>query len=71
MQTREGRDEKTVVIATALGLFGAVSALGALGLWAAVVVLGVDASTVSSLDRVIAAAAAVVLIGYLVRIRLT
>ena len=71
MQTREGRDEKTVVISTALGLFCAVTAVGALSLWAAVAVLGLDGSTVSSLDRVIVAVAAVVLIGYLVRVRRT
>ena len=62
--------EKTVMIATALGLFCRIIAVGALSLWAAVSVLGLnDDSTVSSLGLVIAAAAGVVLIVYLVRVR--
>lgn len=70
MQTREQRAEKTVMIATALGLFCRIIAIGALSLWAAVSVLGLnDDSTVSSLGLVIAAAAGVVLIVYLVRVR--
>ena len=69
MQTREQRDEKTVVIATALGLFCLVIAVGALGLWAAVSVLDLNDPTVSSLGWVIAAAAGVVLIVYLLRAR--
>lgn len=67
MQTREQRDEKTVVIATALGLFCLVIAVGALSLWAAVLVVDLNAPTVSSLGWVVAATAGVVLIAYLVR----
>ena len=69
MQTREQRDEKTVMIATALGLFCLVIAVGALSLWAAASFLGLNDSTVSSLGLVIAATAGVVLIVYLVRAR--
>jgi hypothetical protein len=69
MQTREQRDEKTVVIATALGLFCLVIAVGGLSLWAAVSVLDLNDPTVSSLGWVIAAAAGVVLIVYLDRAR--
>lgn len=69
MQTPEQRDEKTVVIATALALFCLTIASGALGLWAAVSVVDLDDSTVSSLVRLIAAAAGAVLIAYLARAR--
>lgn len=69
MQTREQRDDKTVVIATALGVFCLVIAGGALSLWAAVSVLDLNDSTVSALWWAIAAAAGVALIVYLVRER--
>lgn len=69
MQTREQRDEKTVVIATALSLFCLVIAVGARSLWAAVSVLGLSDSTASSLGSVIFAAAGAMLIVYLVRAR--
>lgn len=69
MQTREQRDEKTVVIATALGVSCPVIAVGALILWAAVSVVDLNDPTGSSLGRVIAATAGVVLIACLVRAR--
>lgn len=69
MQTQEQRDEKTLDIGTALGLFCLVIAAGAMLLWAAVSVLDLDDSTVSSLGWVVATAAAVVLLGYLIRAR--
>ena len=69
MQTQEQRDEKTLVIGTALGLFCLVIAAGAMLLWAAVSVLDLDDSTESSLGWVVATAAAVVLLGYLIRAR--
>ena len=69
MQTQAQRDEKTLVIATALGLFCLVIAAGAMMLWAAASVLDLGDSTVTSLGWVIATAAAVTLIGYPVRAR--
>jgi hypothetical protein len=69
MQTREQRDEKSVLIATALGLFCFVMAVGALGLWAAHSFLGLSGSAASLLVRVLAIAAGVLLVGYLVRAR--
>lgn len=69
MQTREQRDEKTVVIATALGLFCLVIAVGAVGLWAAVAFLGLNDSAASPLAWLLTIAAGAVLITYLVRAR--
>lgn len=67
MQTREHREEKTVVIATAVGLFCLVIAVGALSLWAALSVLGLNDYTVSLIGWVIGGAAGAVLIAYLIR----
>ncbi len=69
MQTREQRDEKTVSIATALGLFCLAIAVGALGLWAATSFLGLRSSAASSLGWVLIIAAGGLLVGYLVRAR--
>jgi len=69
MQTREQRDEKTVLIATALGLFCLVIAVGGLGLWAANSLLGMSDSAAESSAGVLIIAAGVLLVGYLVRAR--
>lgn len=69
MQTRAQRDEKTVVIATAVGLFCLVIAAGLLSLWAAVSVLDLNDVMVSSLGWVIVVAAGVMLVVYLARAR--
>ena len=67
MQTQERRDETTVLIASALGLFCLVIAVGALSLWAGGTLVHLSDATVSSLGRAIAATAGVVLVVYLVR----
>jgi hypothetical protein len=69
MQTKQQRDEKTVLIATALALFCLVIAVGALGLWAANSFLGMGDSTASVLVWVLTLLAGVLLVVYLVRAR--
>lgn len=69
MQAREQRDEKTVLIATALGLFCLVLAVGGLGLWAANSFLGMSDSATASLFWVLTIAAGVLLVVYLLRAR--
>lgn len=69
MQPGQQRDEKTVVIATAVGLFCVVLALGALGLWVATSLLDVSDSVTTSLFNACVIAAGAVLVGYLIRAR--
>jgi hypothetical protein len=69
MQTREQRDEKTVLIATALGLFCLVIAVGGLGLWAANSLFGMSDSAAESGAGMLIIAAGVLLVAYLVRAR--
>jgi hypothetical protein len=69
MQTREQRDEKTVVIATALALFGLVVAIGVLVLSAAVVFLELSGEAASALVYVFACAGGMVLVVHLVSAR--
>lgn len=69
MQTQQNRDEKTVVIATALGLFCLVFGTGALGLWAADSLLGLSDSATTPLITVFVIAAGAALVVYLVRAR--
>lgn len=69
VQTQQDRDEKTVVIATALGLFGLVLGTGALGLWAADSLLGLGDSATTPVVAVVVIAAVAALVGYLVRAR--
>lgn len=67
MQTREQRGEKTVLIATAPGLFCLVIAVGGLGLWIASSLLGMSDSAPELLVSVLTIAAGVLLVVYLVR----
>lgn len=69
VQTQQNRDEKTVVIATALGLFCLVLVMGALGLWAADSLLDLSDSVTTPLLTLFVIAAGVALMGYLVRAR--
>lgn len=69
MQSEQQRDEKTVVIATGLGLFCLVGAVGALGLSAATSLLDLDETATTWLSYVIITAAGAALVAYLVRAR--
>jgi uncharacterized membrane-anchored protein len=69
VQTQQNRDEKTVLIATALGLLCLVLVIGGLGLWAADSLLDLNDAAVNSLLSVLIIAAGVVLVVYLVRAR--
>jgi hypothetical protein len=69
VQAQQNRDEKTVVIATALGLFCLVLGLAALGLWAAESLLGLNDSVTTPLTIVFVIAAGAMLVVYLVRAR--
>jgi hypothetical protein len=69
VQTQQNRDEKTVVIATALGLFCLVLGIAALGLWAADSLLGLSDSVTTPLTTVFVIAAGAMLVVYLVRAR--
>ena len=69
MQTSEQRDEKTVVVASALGLFCLVVAIGGVGLWAATSALGMSDATAATLEWVLFIAGGLLLVVYLVRAR--
>lgn len=69
VQTQENRDEKTVVIATAIAMFCLVLGIGALGLWVADSLLGLRDSARTPLIDVFVIAAGAVLVVYLVRAR--
>lgn len=69
MQAQQDRDEKTIVMATALGLFCLVLGVGLLGLWAAGFLLGLSDWATTPLFTVSVFAAGAALVVYLVRAR--
>ena len=69
MHTPQQRDEKTVAIATALGLLGLALALGTAVLWAANAFLSLTDPTLRILGRALMIAAPVAPLAYLVRAR--
>lgn len=67
MQTQQTRDEKTVAIATALGIFVTVLAVGSALLWGLTSVLDLSEHRTSPLFSLIVASSAVATVVYLVR----
>lgn len=67
MQTRRSRDEKAVVIATGLGVFGLVAVVGGLALWALHSLLGLNDSTTGLLVDGLLISAGVALVIYIAR----
>jgi hypothetical protein len=67
VHTQQSRDEKTVVIATGLGLVCLIVALGGLVLWGVYSLFELSESTVESLLWGLIVAAGFALVGYLVR----
>ncbi len=68
MRPQQSRDEKTVAIASALGIFVLVLAVGAALLWATTSALNVSDASSSPLFILLVAASAMVAIVYLVRV---
>lgn len=68
MRSQQSRDEKTVAIASALGIFVLVLAVGAALLWATTSTLNVSDGSSSPLFILLVAASAMVAIVYLVRV---
>jgi predicted permease len=69
VQTQESRDDKTVVIATALAIFVILLAAGSLVLWATTSALNLSDHTTSPLFILFVAASAIATVVYLVRVR--
>ena len=67
MQTQQTRDEKTVAIATALGIFVTVLAVGSALLWGITSALDLSVHSTSPLFGLVVAASAVATVVYLVR----
>lgn len=67
MQTQESRDQKAVVIATGLGLFCLVLALGGLAAWGADLLLELSDPTKSALRWALLISAGATLVAHLVR----
>jgi len=67
MQRQQSRDEKTVAIASGLGLFCLVLAIGGLALWGVDSLLGLRESTMGPLLHALTVSASVVLVIYLAR----
>jgi uncharacterized BrkB/YihY/UPF0761 family membrane protein len=68
MQTQERRDEKTLAISTAIGLFVLTLAVGSLALWVSSSTLDWSDHLTSALFTVICCTAGVVAIVYLTRV---
>ena len=69
MQSSEQRDEKTLVITGALGVFCLLIAVGGSGLWAVDACLDLSDTAVGLLSNVLAVSAGVFVIVRLARVR--
>ncbi|WP_426241357.1 hypothetical protein [Nocardioides sp. LHG3406-4] len=69
VRPKQQRDEKTVVIASAVGLFCLVLVIGLAGLWAANYLLDLNDSVTNPLVNAFVIAAGVALVVYLIRAR--
>jgi uncharacterized membrane protein len=67
VQTQQTRDEKTVAIAIALGIFVTVLAVGSALLWGLTSALDLSERSTSPLFSLLVAASAVAMVFYLVR----
>jgi RimJ/RimL family protein N-acetyltransferase len=68
VQTQQSRDEKTVAIATALGIFVLLLAFGSALLWAIASVLNLSDRSTSPLFILLVAGSAIAMVAYLVRV---